>query len=84
MSRAESIREKIRTDRRDYRLEKLDSHARMTVWKKLEPKIKEAFAAEKEARVAMEERSDEESRRKHLATKMYRMNLVHQSCVCWS
>ena len=83
MSRAESIREKIRTDRRDYRLEKLDSHARMAVWKKLAPKVKAAFDTENEAREAMEERSDEETRRRYLAAKMHRMNLVNQSNVIW-
>ena len=83
MSRAESIREKVRSDRREYRLEKLDSHARRTAWNRIAAKVKAAFDAENKARDAMEERSDEETRRRYLAAKMHRMNLVNQSNVIW-
>lgn len=83
MSRAEHLREKLRDDRRDFRLEKMDCNARQTAWNRLAPKVKAAFDAENKARDAMEERSDEETRRKYLAAKMHRMNMVNQSNVIW-
>lgn len=84
MSRAEHIRTKLRDDRRDYRLEKMDMAARKAVASKLEPQLMAAYAAEREAREAMEERCDEDTRRRYLAAKMHRINMAKQNCACWT
>lgn len=83
MSRAGRIRDMMRDNRINHVRDCIERACKRQEWHALRPRLIEAFRLEKLAREAMRENSTDETRRKYLAAKMYRLSLDHQRYECW-